>query len=401
MLNIEVTMADNNYIGINGLVTQDLETIKNDLIARFKAIYGDDINLEQNSPDGQLINILAQEKKDILDLVTQYYNNLDPDRVIGIPQQILYKLNGLIIKAYTYSYVYVNVTTTQPVTLQGLDDNIDNSDGTGYTVSDTNGNRWILAKTAVLEAGTHLLNFRSADLGGITALPNTITIMETILKGITGINNPANNYVTGNKGESSAEFRLRRNRSLALPSQGFDESIESQMLALDEVTQCKVYDNRTNVEVNGIPPHTVWVIVEGGKPEEIARIIYNNVPPGIPMKGEQVIQITKQNGLLQPVYYDLPKPVPLYVRATIKNFTTTEIDTVYLKQQLAETVYTIDERAESAGITSALKEALGETGSPYSVEISVDGNTWVEYTTPTGLDEYFVISTDNITLTVA
>ena len=173
-----------NYIGINGLVTQSLEEIKEDLITKFKSIYGQDINIEQNSPDGQWINILAQEKKDILDLFTTFYNNLDPDRVVGIPQQILYKLNALTIKNYTYSYVYVNVTVTGSVTLQGLDNDIENLDGTGYTVRDTNGNRWILATSTNLETGKHLLNFRSADLGSITALPNTISIMETVQKGI-------------------------------------------------------------------------------------------------------------------------------------------------------------------------------------------------------------------------
>lgn len=397
----ETTTSIANYIGVNGLVTQDLDEIIEDLETKFKGIYGSDINLEQNSPDGQWINILAQEKKDILDLVTQYYNNLDPDRVIGIPQQILYKLNGLIIKAYTYSYVYVNVTTTGAVTLSGLDDDIENEDGTGYTVRDTNGNRWILAETATItEAGTYLLNFRSADLGGVTVLPNTITVMETIQAGVSGVNNPANNYVTGNKGESSSEFRTRRNRSMEIPSQGFDESISSQMLTLNNVTQCKVYDNRTNAEVNGIPAHGVWVIVEGGATEDIAEIIYNNLPPGIPMKGSQVVNFTKLNGLLQPIYFDYPTGVPLYVRATIKNFTTTDLDTDYLKEQLAALEFTISERVETADITTELKEALGDTGSPYNVEISADNSTWVEYAEPSGLDEYFVISTDNVTLTV-
>ena len=176
-----------NYIGINGLVTQSLEEIRQDLITKFQSIYGSDINLEQNSPDGQWINILAQEKKDILDLFTQFYNNLDPDTVIGLPQQVLYKLNGLTIKAYGYSYCYVNVTVTASVTLQGLDDNIDSADGTGYTVRDVNGNRWILAVTQNLQPGTHLLNFRAADLGSVTALANNINVMETIIAGVSGV----------------------------------------------------------------------------------------------------------------------------------------------------------------------------------------------------------------------
>ena len=390
-----------NYIGINGLVTQSLDEIRTDLINKFKTIYGEDINLEQNSPDGQWINILAQEKKDILDLFTQFYNNLDVDSVIGLPQQILYKLNGLTIKAYGYSYCYVNVTVTASVTLQGLDDNIDSADGTGYTVRDVNGNRWILAVTQNLQPGTHLLNFRAADLGSVTALANNINVMETIIAGVSGVNNPANNYITGNTGESAAEFRQRRSRSMAVPSQGFDESVESQLLSLDNVTQAKVYDNRTNQTVNDIPPHTLWVIVEGGAPEDIGRVIYNNLPPGIPSKGEQVVTISKVNGDIVNVFYDLPQPVSLYVRATIMKLTTLDIDTNYVATELAKVTFDIRQTVETADITTELKDILGNTGSPYNVEISQDNVTWYEVLTPQGLDEFYTLSVDNIQLTVA
>lgn len=390
-----------NYIGINGLVTQSLEEIITDLTTKFKDIYGYEVNLEQNTPDGQWINILAQEKKDLLDLFTQYYNNLDPDRVIGIPQQILYKLNGLIIKAYTYSYTYVNVTVTEAVTLQGLDENLESSDGTGYTVRDINGNRWILAATQNIESpGTYLLDFRAADLGSIEALPNTINVMETVLKGVAGVNNPASNYITGNTGETAAEFRNRRNRSMAVPSQGFDESTQSQMLTLDNVTQCKVYDNRTDEVVNGIPAHGIWVIVQGGSSQAIGRVIYNNLPPGIPMKGSQSVVVPKINGDLVTVLYDIPTPVNLYIRSTIKNFTATPLDTDYIKQELSKTEYTIQERAQTSDITADIKDIIGDSGNPYNVEISLDNVNWAEDLVPNGLDEYFVITPNNITITV-
>ncbi|MBQ2285324.1 MAG: baseplate J/gp47 family protein, partial [Clostridia bacterium] len=243
-----------NYIGVNGLVTQDMASINSDLTSRFLDIYSL-ANIEQNSPDGQWINILSQEKKDSLDLFTTYYNNLDVDRAVGIPQQILYKLNGLTINAYTFSYVYVTVVINSDVTLQGLDGNIENPEGIGYTVKDSNGNRWILAETQELSPGSYTLNFRSAELGAITALANTITIMETVLPGVVSVNNPAANYITGNQGETAAQFRRRRNRAMAVPSQGFDESIESQMLNLSDVTQCKVYSNRNSSTVDGIPAH--------------------------------------------------------------------------------------------------------------------------------------------------
>lgn len=392
-------MAENNYIGVNGIVTQSLDEIIADLTAKFQSIYGTNINIEQNSPDGQFINILAQEKKDILDLCVQFYNNLDTERVVGIPQQILYKLNGLVIKAYTYSYVYVNVTTTAPVNLQGLDNDIENADGVGYTVADSNGNRWILAESQSLAAGTHLLNFRAAELGSVTALPNTITVMETILAGVSGVNNPANNYITGATGESDAEFRLRRNKSVTMPSQGFDDSVEAQLLSLNNVTQAKVYDNRESTTQNGIPAHTIWVIVEGGNSDEIGRVIYNNIPPGIPMKGTEEVEVLRPNGTYETIKYDIPKAVDLYIKMDIQ-LLSGAIDQDYIKQQLSLITFNIGASAEGVNIASEVKDIITSNGSPYNVLVSTDGTTWAEVATPSGLDEYFTISEANITITV-
>lgn len=390
-----------NYIGTNGLVIQDLQQIKDDLAAQYNLIYGADVNLEQNTPDGQLINIAAQAKMDILDLFAQYYNNLDPDRAVGIPQQILYKLNGLIIKAYTYSYCYVDVVITESLTLQGLDDNIESADGTGYTVRDTNGVRWILAESQNLIPGTHTLNFRAADLGEVTSSPNTITVMETIQRGVASVNNPAANYITGGKGESTSEFRLRRNRSMNVPAQGFAEGIESQMLNLTNVTECKVYDNKTDSAVDGIPPHNIWVIVRGGESEDIGRVIYNNLPPGIGMKGSETATVSRSaSGQVETVYYDIAASAPLYVKADIKQFTAATIDQSFVKKQLEQMSFEIQEMATTADISTVMSDAIGDIGTPFNIEISTDGNTWSEYATPTGLDEYFTISGDNVTLTV-
>ena len=88
------------------------------------------------------------------------------------------------------------------------------------------------------------------------------------------------------------------------------------------------------------------------------------------------------------------------MRATIKNFTSEPLDTNYIKSQLAQTTYNIKEMALTSEITVTLQNAVGDAGTPYNVEISLDGTNWYEYLTPTGLDEFFVITTSNITLTV-
>lgn len=390
-----------NYFSQTGLVTQSLEEIITEITGKYQEIYGNDINIDQNTPDGQMINLLAQMKKDILDLLVQYNSNIDVDQVQGIAQQILYKLNGLEIKSYTYSYVNVKVTTSGPTNLQGLDNNIDNSDGTGYTIQDTNGNRWILANSVINLNGTDEFPFRAAELGGIQCLPNTVTLPETIVSGVVSVTNPAANYITGDTGESDAEYRQRRNKTVALPSQGFDESIEAQLLNLDTVTQVKVYDNRKSVEVNGIPAHTIWVIVEGGQNSEIGNIIYANIPPGIPMKGSIEVLVSKSNGELTPVYFDRETAQTLYVKITIKNLETTALDETDIKNKMSENLtYNIGENADTATITCVLRDILNNTGIPYDVEVSTDNSNWQEIVTPTGLDNYFALAAENITLTV-
>lgn len=392
-------MVNQNYIGVNGIVTQSLPEIISDITTDLKDIYGQNINVDSNSPDGQFINILAQIKKDILDLCVQYYNNLDTERVIGIPQQILYKLNNCIIKAYTYSYVYVNVSVSKSVNLQGLDADIENPDGVGYTVSDGNGNRWILAESQTLTVGTHTLNFRAAELGNVTATPNTITIMETVIAGVFSVTNPANNYITGATGESDSEFRLRRNQTVSSPSQGFEDALQGQLLNLSNVTEAKVYSNRDNSTQNGIPAHTVWVIVEGGSSADIGQAIYANIPPGIPMKGTQSVEVQRPNGDTETVYYDTPTAVSLYVKMDIQ-WLSGNIDTDYIKSQLALQTFNIGQSAEGVNLASVVKDIVTTNGSPYNVLVSKDNTNWSEIETPTNLDEYFTISATNVSITI-
>lgn len=393
-------MPQQNYIGENGIVTQSLNEILEDLKTQFLNIYPT-ANLEQNTPDGQWINILAQEKKDIMDFITGIYNNLDTDTTTGIPQQILYKLNGLEIKAYGYSYVYVNVTVNQAVTLQGLDADINNADGTGFTVTDTSGNRWILADTQTpTEAGTYLYNFRAADLGEIKSAINTITVMETILPGVTGVNNPAANYITGGIGESASQFRVRRSRSVTMPSQGFADSIEAQLLTFDDITEARVYDNITNsIDANGIPAHGVWVVVRGGNDEEIGKVIYNNISPGIPMKtaGCTPVSVIRPNGNTATVYYGSARPADLYVDIYIKIISGSP-DEDYVKSQLEAMSFEIGQAAEAINIAVVVKDAIGEIGTPYDVGVSLTSGSYTEIVSPSAPDEYFTISAANVTI---
>jgi len=94
----------NNQIDSFGIQVQTLAEIINDVtngtptVPGFKQIYGDDISVESNTPDGQMINIFALSKADILDLIVQDFNSKDPDQAIGVAWMLYLSCAGFIGK---------------------------------------------------------------------------------------------------------------------------------------------------------------------------------------------------------------------------------------------------------------------------------------------------------------
>lgn len=390
-----------NEINENGIVTDSVTTTVENLTQAFKDIYGEDISVAQNTPDGQLINIAAQAKTDTLELAIALYNMFNPDTVRGRAQDNLYKLAGLRRKSSAFSYVVVNVTTTAPCILQGLDDNAESLTATGYTVSDTIGNNYILLNTEYINAaGTYALEFRAANVGAVEVLPNTITNMVSVIAGVQSVNNPAVQYLTGQAEETDAAFNLRFNRSRAIGSRGQDDGLLAQLLNINLVTGAYVHDNRGNsTDATGTAGHTIWAIVEGGLNADIAQVIYAEVTDGCGMRGNVSVDVTKANGRTETILFDRPSYQNLYVKFSLINKSSATVDQTALKDfivdKLATGIYTSVDTLQITNIIQAYSADL----IPYDLSVSGDGTTWVEYVLPQGYNYKFTLTAENITIT--
>lgn len=390
-----------NEINENGIVTDSVTTTVENLTQAFKDIYGEDISVTQNTPDGQLINIAAQAKTDTLELAIALYNMFNPDTVRGRAQDNLYKLAGLRRKSSAFSYVVVNVTTTAPCILQGLDDNAESLTATGYTVSDTIGNNYILLNTEYINAaGTYPLEFRAANVGAIEVLPNTITNMVSVIAGVQSVNNPAVQYSTGQAEETDAAFNIRFNQSRAIGSRGQDDGLLAQLLNINLVTGAYVHDNRLSAtDSTGTAGHTIWTIVEGGLNADIAQVIYAEVTDGCGMRGNVSVDITKANGRTETILFDRPSYQNLYVKFSLINKSSATVDQAALKdfivEKLATGIYTSVDTLQITNIIQAYSADL----IPYDLSVSGDGTTWVEYVLPQGYNYKFTLTAANITIT--
>lgn len=391
-----------NYIDRDGIHTQTVTEIRDSLVSAYKGIYGDDISVDSDTPDGQRINIEAQAKADILDYSKQVYNCFDVDTVIGTAQDRLYKINNVYRQNADYSFVVVNVTIDRPVTLQGLDSDVDNPNGTGYIVSDEIGTNAILVNSVTLtNAGTYSLDFRAEKLGAVDFAANTLTKMVTVIAGVTSVVNLAKQYITGNTQETDAQFRIRRNRSTAISAQGFFDALEGQLLSIPNVTAAVVYENTP--DEHNIPQSNldsaIWCIVEGGLNSDIAKIIYANRTMGCAMVGSTTGTVTRPDGTTFTARFDRPQTQRLYVSLEVKSREGLTPDTAYIQEQLATMTFGI---YQTVTVTDIIVKVAEIDSSVYVTDcgVSADGTNFVTAVTPSTKDKYFTLAETDITITV-
>ena len=79
-------------IDANGFKAESFTEILTRLSNGLKNIYGQDINLDQDTPDGQQLGIQANIISDFQDLALYIYNSMDPDLADGANFDKLLKL---------------------------------------------------------------------------------------------------------------------------------------------------------------------------------------------------------------------------------------------------------------------------------------------------------------------
>lgn len=390
----------------NGLTIDTLPEIITALEDGYKLIYGDDIVVDSNSPDGQLINIYAQSLRDLLELLAQINAGFNLQQAIGIVLDQRVALLNIQRQGATFTQQQVEIITDRALTLEGLDADATELDGTGYTVADDAGTQFILLDTFnAPSSGTYNLTFRAKDLGSITTLPNTVTNPITVELGVTNINNPTGALVIGLDGELDPTLRLRSSRSTANNSQGFIDGLTGVLLNIDGVTDARVYENFTDVtDSDGIPAHSIWVISEGGANTDIANAIYGKKSTGAGMKGVVEVDIITVNSSIFTAKFDRPASKSLFIRFDIKETIEGQtFDEDGIKQYLTDNLdFTIGESAETSTITITAQAAIDSTGGggvPLNVEISDNGAAYVDFLETDTLDEKWIVDNARIAIT--
>jgi uncharacterized phage protein gp47/JayE len=386
-----------NAIGPTGLTTATQAELIDYYSTAFRSIYGTDINLEPDSPDGQMMMVWIQAVMDLQDLLTQIYNSFDPDNAIGNVLDQRVAINGIQRQAGTRTVTNVTITVSESLTLYGVDQAVNPP----YTVADNEGNQWELLETINLAvADVYILAFQAAIPGAVLSVPNTITVPVSIVLGVTAINNPTTYTTLGLTEESDADLKIRRQKSVSLSSQGYLDGLLAALENISGVVSAFVYENTTgSTDSDGIPSHSIWVIVSGAvSAAAIANAIYTKRNAGCGMKGDETFTISQADGTNFVVRWDTVTPEDLFIK-----FTATSLDGVNPPNIAAiraglVTSFTPGVNGkvnvnELATLVQAIDSNCLVTSAGFS---TASGGAYTSTLSPSSKDKQFTITSDNI-----
>lgn len=265
------------------------------LKASFQLIYGADAYLEPDGQDGQLLAVFAAAISDCNSTAIAVYNSFSPATAVGVGLSNVVKINGL--RRLVPSNSSADLTLVGP-------------NGTpivGGIVQDTvTGHQWLLPPLVTIGgSGSVVATATCSVAGAVTAPAGTITEIVNPQRGWQSATNAADATV-GAPVEADGTLRQRQAVSTSLPAQTRLESIVSAVRNLSGVQIVKPYENDTGTtDGNGIPGHSIALVIVGGDSVAIATAIANG-KLGTGTYGAISEVIIDQNGVPDTVHFSRP-----------------------------------------------------------------------------------------------
>jgi uncharacterized phage protein gp47/JayE len=294
-------------IDANGISAPSYTDILAALKSAYQSIYGSDIYIEPDSQDGQLIAVFAQAINDCNQATISVYNSFSPAKGQGAALSSNVKINGLARQVASNS--------TVDVTIVGVAGSVI----TSGIVQDSNKYRWDLPPTVTIPVSGQIIVTATCETSGaIAAAPGTVTQIVTPTLGWQTVTN-ASAAAPGAAVETDAALRKRQASSTALPSLTILEGVIGGVAAVSGVTRYAAYENDTDsTDSDGLPPHSMSIVVEGGDATAIATVIATKKAPGTGTYGTTTETVIDSYEVVHNVSFFRPTDVPIIVQINLK-----------------------------------------------------------------------------------
>lgn len=301
-----MAVSDLCFIDSSGYHFADYPSFLAYLVSGYEGIYGADVYLGSDSQDGQWLGIVAQAAYDTAANGASDYNSFSPSTAQGVGLARLVKLNGLKKQSASNSTVELTIGGTAFTSI---------TNGIAIDVLDQ---RWALPSSVVIPVtGTITVTGTAVDPGALQAQPGTIQTIFTPTQGWQTVNNDAAATV-GSPVELDATLRNRQAVSTSIPAQTVFDATIGAVSNVPGVTAVGPYENYTNTtDSNGLPPHSISLVVEGGTDNAIAQTILDYKTPGTDTYGTTSVPLTDPKGVPITINFFRPTLAGIAVQITL------------------------------------------------------------------------------------
>lgn len=301
-------------IGINdaGFYRDRLETILANFEAAARAIYGSDIQLGPETPDGQFLGALAEGVDDLAQAIEDTYNGRNPDVATGQNLTSTCRLNGVDRTAGDYSYVNEAMSIILGAEVPA-----------GTQVQDVDTGAVYASVAKVVGTGSPQLVTCKALVKGTVSAAGKVTKIVNPTYGLTSVTNP-DPSTTVSPEETDEQLRIRRNLSTAAPTSGYLDSIYAGVLATPGVGKVKVRENDTGSYADiklgdrALAPHSIAVVVTAGSASDIGEAIYLRKSPGTMSVGASEVVVSDSLGVPHTMRYTVATKVEYALKITYR-----------------------------------------------------------------------------------
>lgn len=294
-------------IDASGITAPSYADVMTYLQQQFRSIYGDDIYLGNDSQDGQFLGVLALAISDANAAVAASYNARSPATAQGNGLSSVVKINGISRSVATKSMVdLLIVGQAGTIITNGL-------------ARDSSGNTWTLpASVTIPPAGEITVTATCTAVGAVVAAVGQVNQIATPTRGWQAVTNP-DAATAGAPVETDAALRARQAASVALPSRTVLEGIVGAVANIAGVTRYAAYENDTSTtDSNGIPGHSISLVVEGGDAQAIASAIAAKKTPGAGTYGTTSEIVLDTYGRPMEIQFNRPAGQAITVAITVK-----------------------------------------------------------------------------------
>lgn len=312
-----------------GFVRTRLDEQLESLREAVRGIFGQDINLDADTPDGQTLGIFSESLSNLDQIAEDTYHSFNPQSATSQALSRLVQFNGIRRLAGSYSTVTLRAEGTEGTVI--LSGSLVSSTTTGVKFQ-------TMQEAMVGPSGEIDIPARAVEFGMVVAPVGTLTKIDTPVFGWQTVTNLLD-AVIGRDEEKDEELRVRRANSTATPGQSIVDSIYGAIANLSSVLHVVVYENDQDVAdpVTGQAAHSIYAIVDGGANADIAQVIFQKKTVGTKSLGGVLVPVTDVQGFDHQIRFARPVDVLLYITINLQTRTGWPVDGAQqIKDELVE-----------------------------------------------------------------